>query len=228
MKISKVARAIPLLPGVWVSSLRHQKSPAPVAYEVCQQWAKRLFKVLGYRLEVRGENALTDLEGVYFVSNHQGTLDPALIVASCPIPVSFISKSQNETLPIMGRWARNIGCIHFDRDSREGNVHMLRESLRCLKRKQNLLIFPEGTRSMSDAMNPFIEKSLQPAIMTRSIIVPVVLNHAYCLDRKDYRRKDISITYGKPLYYDDYKDMELEALNTYLHAWIHSKIEPAL
>lgn len=39
-------------------------------------------------------------------------------------------------MPIFGRWARNIGTIHFDRESREGNVHMLREAARELKQKR--------------------------------------------------------------------------------------------
>lgn len=99
----------------------------------------------------------------------------------CETPLSFISKIENESIPLLGMWAVNIGTIHFDRETREGNVHMLREVIRALK-KRNLLIFPEGTRSKSDELNEFKDKAFRPAIMAKSIIVPVTLNGAYCLD----------------------------------------------
>lgn len=78
-------------------------------------------------------------------------------------------------MPIFGRWARNIGTIHFDRESREGNVHMLREAARELKQKKNLLVFPEGTRSKGDTMNEFKAGALLPAYLSKATIVPVAL-----------------------------------------------------
>lgn len=115
----------------------------------------------------------------------------------CETPLSFISKIENESIPLLGMWAVNIGTIHFDRETREGNVHMLRETIRALK-KRNLLIFPEGTRSKGDEMNEFKDKAFRPAIMAKSIIVPVTLNGAYCLDRKDINIKELKITFNNP------------------------------
>ena len=71
-------------------------------------------------------------------------------------------------MPIFGRWACNIGTIHFDRESREGNVHMLREAARELKQGKNLLVFPEGTRSMGDTMHDFKAGALLPVIFIQS------------------------------------------------------------
>ena len=114
----------------------------------------------------------------------------------CETPLSFISKIENESIPLLGMWAVNIGTILFDRETREGNVHMLRETIRALKK--NLLIFPEGTRSKSDELNEFKDKAFRPAIMAKSIIVPVTLNGAYCLDRKDINIKELKITFNNP------------------------------
>ena len=114
----------------------------------------------------------------------------------CETPLSFISKIENESIPLLGMWAVNIGTILFDRETREGNVHMLRETIRALKK--NLLIFPEGTRSKSDELNEFKDKAFRPAIMAKSIIVPVTLNGAYCLDRKDINIKELKITFNYP------------------------------
>lgn len=89
----------------------------------------------------------------------------------CETPLSFISKIENESIPLLGMWAVNIGTIHFDRETREGNVHMLRETIRAFKK--NLLIFPEGTRLKSDELNEFKDKAFRPAIMAKSIMYPL-------------------------------------------------------
>ena len=140
-----------------------------------EKWSRFILKYLGYDLSVKGIETIPKGETIYFVSNHQGTLDPALVLASCPVHLAFISKKENETMPIFGRWARNIGTIHFDRESREGNVHMLREAARELKQKKNLLVFPEGTRSKGDTMNEFKAGALLPAYLSKATIVPVAL-----------------------------------------------------
>ena len=56
----------------------------------------------------------------------------------CETPLSFISKIENESIPLLGMWAINIGTIYFDRETREGNVHMLREAIRALKKKKSI------------------------------------------------------------------------------------------
>ena len=147
MKTIDILKALPLLPASWLSSLLQQNKPLIQRQKRAEKWAKDLLKIVGYDLTVEGVENIPQDETIYFVSNHQGTLDPVLVLASCPVHVAFISKKENEKMPIFGRWARNIGTIHFDRNSREGNVYMLRESSRQLKNGHNLLIFPEGTRT---------------------------------------------------------------------------------
>ena len=108
-------------------------------------------------------------------------------------------------MPIFGRWARNIGTIHFDRESREGNVYMLREAARELKQKKNLLVFPEGTRSKGDTMNEFKAGALLPAYLSKATIVPVALKKAYTLDISSDHTKQLEIEYGKPIRASEYK-----------------------
>lgn len=162
-------------------------------------------------------------KGCLLVSNHQGTLDPVLVMASCSQPVYFIAKEGAGKLPVIGRWARNIETILFDRDTKEGNIYMLREALRRLKKGQIVLIFPEGTRSKQDAMNPFKPKSLQLAYMAKVPIVPITLNHSYCIDTK-YKGKDLSITYHNPISYEEYKELTEAQLSVLVHQIIEDGI----
>ncbi len=222
MNWMRIGRCVPLLPQAWVSSFVYSKRKSELAYERCRQWAEKVLKRIGMTFTVWGQSNIPE-KGCLLVSNHQGTLDPVLVMASCSQPVYFIAKEGAGKLPVIGRWARNIETILFDRDTKEGNIYMLREALRRLKKGQIVLIFPEGTRSKQDAMNPFKPKSLQLAYMAKVPIVPITLNHSYCIDTK-YKGKDLSITYHNPITYEEYKELTEAQLSVLIHQIIEDGI----
>ncbi|MBP3852473.1 MAG: 1-acyl-sn-glycerol-3-phosphate acyltransferase [Erysipelotrichaceae bacterium] len=218
----RIGRCLPLLPQAWGSSFVYSKRKTDQAYKRCRQWAQKVLKRIGMTFTVWGRSNIPE-KGCLLVSNHQGTLDPVLVMASCSQPVYFIAKEGAGKLPVIGRWARNIETILFDRDTKEGNIYMLREALRRLKKGQIVLIFPEGTRSKQDAMNPFKPKSLQLAYMAKVPIVPITLNHSYCIDTK-YKGKDLSITYHNPISYEEYKELTEAQLSVLVHQIIEDGI----
>lgn len=223
MRIFQIIKFLIIFPFAWIDSLIYSKKTHAESYRKAQLWSKFILPYLGYELLVEGEENIPENTPVFFVSNHQGTIDPALVVASSHVPLSFISKIQNEKIPVLGRWSTNIGTIHFDRDTREGNVHMLREAIRYLKKGKNLLIFPEGTRSKGDKMNEFKIGALQPAYMAKATLLPITLNNAYCIDVKT-KNKKLKITYGKPIYYEEYKHIKHEEMTKILHDKIEENI----
>ncbi len=224
MRWNKIARCTSMLPGVTRQLNSYPQRSLQENYAYLQDVSKKVLKRLGYTLHVHGLENAKEASGVLFVSNHQGTMDPALIVASCPVPVSFISKKENEKIPVLGKCAMSIETIHFDRDTREGNVHMLREAMRYLKQGKNLCLFAEGTRSKGDAMHPFKEGSLQVAKMSRATIIPITLNHAYDLDTKGKSYSDLGIHYGKPLEYKTYRTWSEEELRLYVQREVEKNI----
>ena len=220
-----MVKALPFLPAAWLSSLIYAKKTEEESQVRLKKWSRLILKVLGLHLEIQGQDHIPKDRTIYFVCNHQGTLDPALILASCPVSVAFISKKENEKMPIFGQWAKNIGSLHFDRESREGNVHMLREASRQLKKGKNLLIFPEGTRSKADRMHEFKAGALLPAYMAKAVIVPVVLHHSYILDVNEKVSRNLKIEYGKPVDLALKDRMDQETCAKQLHDWIQGRIE---
>lgn len=224
MTFFQIFRSLFILPFAWISALLVRRKPIEQRYFKLQKWSKFIIRFLGYRLTVEGVENIPLDEPTLFVSNHQGTLDPALVIASCPKPMAFISKKKNEKLPVFGSWAISIGVIHFDHETREGNVFMLREAARELKAGRSLLIFPEGTRSKGDAMNPFKAGALQPAYLAKVTIVPVTLNYAYCIDDKKSKQKELKITYGKPIPYATFKPFKYEEMADMIYQKIEKEI----
>ena len=225
MSFFQIVKIVIIIPVIWIRSISCKNKSEEECYAIFRIWSNRLLRFLGYHLRVEGQDNIPTSGPVYFVSNHQGTLDPALVVASCPLPMAFISKKENEKMPIFGRCAQLIGTIHFDRETREGNVYMLRESVRRMKAKKSLLIFPEGTRSKGDKMNEFKAGALQPAYMAKATIVPVTLNNAYCIDDKKDKNTHLKITYGKAITHEQYAQYKADEMSDILFQEIESKIE---
>lgn len=225
MSFFQILKIIVLIPFIWIRSISCKNNTEEENYHIFRRWCDRLLSFLGYDLQVEGAHNIPSEGPVYFVSNHQGTLDPVLVVASCPLPMAFISKKENEKMPIFGRCAQLIGTIHFDRETREGNVYMLRESVRRMKAKKSLLIFPEGTRSKGDHMNEFKAGALQPAYMAKATIIPVTLNNAYCIDDKKDKNRHLKITYGEAITHAQYSENKAEETSRILFEKIKSNIE---
>ncbi len=220
----QVMRSAHLLPGAWVYAHRCDMEDWETNYKKLRIYSQKVVKTLGFQLQSEGIENLPKKGPIFFVSNHQGTLDPAPIVATCPLPLAFVSKKENEKIPLLGRLALMIGTIHFDRDTREGNVHMLRESARRLKQGKNLLIFPEGTRSKGDRMNAFKMGSLQPAYMGKATIVPIALQNCYALDERRAHVRQLKVIYGKPIPYEEYRAIKQEDLLKRLHDEIQQNV----
>ncbi|MFV0552663.1 MAG: lysophospholipid acyltransferase family protein [Anaerorhabdus sp.] len=162
---------------------------------------------------------------VLFVSNHQGTIDPLVIVAALEKPTTFISKQENKKIPIISTWASLLDLIYFDRDDQASAIKMLRESTRWLKSGKSVLVFPEGTRSKSKKVNEFHEASLKPAYLAKASIVPITLHNVYEDFNNIKSKKPYRITIGKLQTYEIYKDKNLEELAKELQQEIEMTIQ---
>lgn len=216
-------RILPLLPLAWLAALRAGLKAPQEAYTLCRRYCTRCLRIAGLKVQVQGLENIPEASGCLFVCNHQGTLDPVFLMHALPVPVAFISKQENAKLPMLGRWARAIGTIHFDRTTREGSIHMVREAVRRLKAGENLLLFPEGTRSRQDAMNPFQTNAFQIPRLARCTVVPVSLSGAYALDV--CRKPDcLQVSFGKPVSYEAFKSLPPAAFAGDMHERVESGV----
>ncbi len=224
MKILLVLKFLLIAFPLWIKILQLERIDEAARFPEIQKNTQRILKFLGFPLTSEGVENIPENEPVLFISNHQGTIDPLLVVASSKITMAFVSKAENEKIPFFGRGAKLLGTIHFDRNSREGNIFMLREGVRRLKSGKSLLIFPEGTRSKGDDMNKFNHGAFQLALMSKATIVPVTLNNAHCFDHQS-KDRNLKVSYGKAIPYAQYKELSTTEISDLVYDIVASKIE---
>ncbi len=123
-------------------------------HKICQ----RLIKVLGVQLHVRGPVPRQGL----LVSNHLGYLD--ILVLAATTPCLFVSKSEVETWPLFGWFARRAGTLFVQRGKRSDTARASSLMTAALHQGALVVLFPEGTSTNGFSVLPFKSALLQPAI----------------------------------------------------------------
>ena len=109
-------------------------------------------KIVGLRTEIRGP--VPDDE-VIIAAKHQSFLDIILIVSAVPRP-KFIMKKELLRTPIVGWYAKKIGCVPVDRGKKGKAIAKMVEDVgRSRLRPGQLIIYPQGTRVAPGVERPY-------------------------------------------------------------------------
>jgi 1-acyl-sn-glycerol-3-phosphate acyltransferase len=108
------------------------------------------------------------------VSNHESFAD-ILLLCNLPWEMKWMSKVEILRIPYLGWMMALAGDIPVDRGSRESAVRALERCRQTLRNRVSVMIFPEGTRSTTDAMLPFKDGAFRLAIKTGMPILPLAL-----------------------------------------------------
>jgi 1-acyl-sn-glycerol-3-phosphate acyltransferase len=106
--------------------------------------------LLGVRLEVHGEMAAA--RPVLFACNHTSYLDIPILGAL--LPGSFVAKSEIAGWPLFGTLARLQRSVFIDRRRSMSSQHR-DEMTERLTRRDNIILFPEGTSGDGNRVLPF-------------------------------------------------------------------------
>ena len=150
-----------------------------------------------YRFEVIGKENIPKDSAVIICGNHRSFLDPPLIEVTTGRYTRFLAKEEltkNKFLAFLGYV---FDAILVKRDSKE--VKALKESLQTLKNGDCLALFPEGTRNGLAKGEKVKDGAAFFAVRSGAPVVPCGIKGG------EKGNKKVTITYGKPLDFSQYK-----------------------
>lgn len=140
------------------------------AWRFAKASARALARVCGVRVRVRGAELLGS--GPYiFTPNHQSHFDIAALLGFLPGNARFAAKKELFREPILGLVLRTMGMVPVDRDDSGDAIRRFRK---LGADGYSTIIFPEGTRSRDERLQPFKKGAFVAAIELGIPIVPVV------------------------------------------------------
>lgn len=121
------------------------------------------------RLQVSGRKFLNPARAQIIACNHTSHLDPIVVGYACGFETAFLAKAELFRAGFLSRLLQAFHALPVNRGA--GDVGALRRASALLRANRTIVLFPEGTRSVSGALQPF-----QPGVALLAILndVPVV------------------------------------------------------
>lgn len=151
-----------------------------------------------YNVKVEGKENLPEKPGFIIASNHRSYADPPLLaVTSMCAKFSFVAKEELFRNRFFGWLIRKLGAFPVERG--RGDMKVISDSIERLGEGRNLVIFPEGTRSMDGKLGRGKTGVALIAAKSGADVVPA----AIIFNGKLGFRKKITVRYGKPIHFNE-------------------------
>jgi 1-acyl-sn-glycerol-3-phosphate acyltransferase len=160
-----------ILAGLATVLLRFPRMAPEAQHARVQAWSRELLAHAGIALEIRGTPPAAG--PVLLVANHLSWLDISVMHAARHC--RFISKSDVERWPVIGRLATAAGTLYIERSTRRDAMRIVRLMQEALARREVLGVFPEGTTADGTELLPFHANLLQAAVLADAPVQPVGL-----------------------------------------------------
>lgn len=157
----------------------------------------RLLERLLFGMRIYGDEKVPRTGGVIIASNHISYNDPPMVGSAVPRELHFLAKEELFDNPVFAALIRSYNAIPVKRAT--GDVGALRKAVRLLKEGRAMIMFPEGTRSLSG-------KFLKPkpgvgmiASMADVPVVPTYVAGTNALGAAFARRRPLVVRFGEPV-----------------------------
>jgi len=162
------------------------------------------------RLSVRGLKRALATEGpVIIAANHCSNLDPVIVGCSYPKRLRYLAKSSLFKVPLLGTLIRWLGAIPVKREDAQGAASALKQLISLLESGENVLVFPEGSRSLDGKLQPLEEGVAMLSVKTNAPIIPVWVHGSFSAlpkHAKMYKPCKLVVNFGEAIYPKDFKD----------------------
>ncbi|WP_347312207.1 lysophospholipid acyltransferase family protein [Defluviimonas sp. SAOS-178_SWC] len=151
--IAQMYLAMALYALFWTPFVLMRREAVFDAVHAYCRWVRASAAVLvGLRSEIRGE---VPTDEVVIGAKHQSFFDIIMIVSVVPRP-KFIMKKELLWAPIVGWYAKRLGCIPVDRGKRgQAVTRMVADVKAGTAWPGQLIIYPQGTRVAAGAKRPY-------------------------------------------------------------------------
>ena len=142
-------------------------------------WSKMILKTIGVPLVVRGMEKIDTARPHMYALNHLSALDIPAVYVGMPCHFRIMAKEELFRYPFMGWHLRRSGQVSIERENAISSMRSLNRAAAILKGGQPLVVFPEGGRSATGQMKPFLPGVFYVAIKAGVEVVPMALVGTY-------------------------------------------------
>src|SRR3990172_4047125 len=186
-------------------------------HQLARLWARLLLVFSLVRVRVRGREHLAADRHYVYVANHQSYADVPVLLACLPPGVRFMAKASLFAIPFTGWYMRRAGHLPIDIDANKvhANARRLLQAVRSIRQGYSIVVFPEGGRSRSGALEEFKTGIFLAALKAGAPVGPVTIagtKRVLALDSWAIHPGRVDLVFDTPVPTDGMEKAQLNGL----------------
>jgi 1-acyl-sn-glycerol-3-phosphate acyltransferase len=197
-------------------------------HRIARFWARALVRGSGCSLTVQSAENLRSQPVAVYASNHTSYMDTPVIFAALPFQFRILAKKELWPIAFIGWYLARSGQIPIDTANPHATMSSLGVGVKALRAGMPLFVFPEGGRTATGELKPFLSGAAYLAIRAQVPLVPIALTGVYDLlpihTRHLYPGK-LTLRVGAPIETKGMTPRQTDELNAQLRAAIEGLLE---
>ena len=190
--------------------------PGGVYDRAQRRFARWILSAAGIPVTITGVEHLAPEGPQIVVSNHASFFDILALLGYLPANPKFIAKKELFAIPILGLAMRAAGHVRMDRGNRSQAFAAYEEASQEMKEKKlTVVVYPEGTRTLTGGLLPFKKGPFVFAIGSGAPIIPCFVAGAFGIQPKGsirVRKATMEIRLGAPIAVEGLQAEDRDAL----------------
>ncbi len=202
-----------------------------IQHNFARLWSWLILKTILSPVKVSGLDKIDTTKPLVYAVNHSSALDIPVLYVNLPFHFRIIFKKELLSYPFVGWHLKRSGQICIDQQNPAASISTIRSGLKTLKAGMPLVVFPEGGRTPTGDLLPFLPGAFFLAIKSGVDVVPVALVGMYeLLPMNTYHIKSrpIEMRVGTPIPTTEYTLRTMDQLASRVQAAVEDlKKQPA-
>lgn len=142
---------------------------------VARRWARGILLICGVRVRVRGFEHVDAGRHYVYVSNHQSYIDIPIVFGYLTVDFRIMAKATLFPIPFFGWHLKRTGHLPIGRTNVYADARRLLQAVNYIREGLSVVVFPEGGRSVSGALEEFRTGVFLAAVKVGAPIVPITI-----------------------------------------------------
>jgi 1-acyl-sn-glycerol-3-phosphate acyltransferase len=171
-------------------------------HRVARMWARGGVWASGSRVTVRGAENLRKHPVAVYASNHTSYMDTPVVFSALPFSFRILAKKELWSVPFIGWYLQRSGQIPIDTANPHATLSSLGAGVKALRAGMPLFVFPEGRRTRTGELHPFLSGAAFLAIRAQTPLVPIALSGVYDLlpmHTRHFYPGELTLAVGEPI-----------------------------
>ncbi len=220
--ITVVCGSVSLLASLWDKGGR-------VQHRIARFWARAIVRATGCPLVIRGAENLKKCPVGVYASNHTSYMDTPVIFAALPFQFRILAKKELWPIAFIGWYLDRSGQIPIDTANPHASMSSLGVGVKALRGGTSLFVFPEGGRTETGQLKPFLSGAAYLAIRAQVPLVPIALTGVYDLlpiHTRHFYPGELTLSVGEPIDTKGMTPRQTEELSARLRTAIGELLQP--